>query len=75
MLKQLDEAAKTAQIGVIDMEKLGQFASTEDMASLEELRSQFENLVRELAELPGTRSRPGQRRIFALRRRPTSCSR
>ncbi|MEZ6151750.1 MAG: VWA domain-containing protein [Pirellulaceae bacterium] len=53
LLKQLDEAAKTAQIGVIDMEKLGQFASTEDMASLEELRSQIENLVRELAERQG----------------------
>ncbi len=53
LLKQLDEAARTAQIGVIDMEKLGQFASTEDMASLEELRSQIENLVRELAERQG----------------------
>ena len=53
LLKQLDEAAKTAQIGVIDMEKLGQFASTEDMASLEEMRSQIENLVRELAERQG----------------------
>ncbi len=53
LLKQLEEAAKTAQIGVIDMEKLGQFASTEDMASLEELRQQVENMVRELAERQG----------------------
>lgn len=53
LLKQLEEAAKTAQIGVIDMEKLGQFASSEDMANLEEMRQQVENLVRELAERQG----------------------
>ncbi len=53
LLKQLEEAAKTAQIGVIDMEKLGQFASTEDMSSLEEVRQQVENLVREQAERQG----------------------
>lgn len=53
LLKQLEEAGKTAQIGVIDMEKLGQFASTEDMGSLEELRQQVENLVREQAERQG----------------------
>jgi uncharacterized protein with von Willebrand factor type A (vWA) domain len=53
LLKQLEEAAKTAQIGVIDMEKLGEFASTEDMSNLEELRQQVENMVRELAERQG----------------------
>jgi len=53
LLKQLEEAAKTAQIGIIDMEKLGQFASTEDMANLEEIRNQIENLVREMAERQG----------------------
>jgi uncharacterized protein with von Willebrand factor type A (vWA) domain len=53
LLKQLDEAAKTAQIGVIDMQKLSQFASPEDMSSLEELRQQVENMVRELAERQG----------------------
>lgn len=53
LLKQLDEAAKSAQIGVIDMEKLGQFAAPEDMASLEELRQQVENMVREMAERQG----------------------
>lgn len=53
LLKQLEEAAKTAQIGIIDMEQLSQFASTEDMASLEEMRHQIENLVRELAERQG----------------------
>lgn len=53
LLSQLEEASRTAQIGVIDMEKLGQFASTEDMASLQELREQVESLVREMAERQG----------------------
>ncbi len=53
LLKQLDEAAKTAQIGVIDMESLSEFVSTEDMSSLEALREQIENIVRELAERQG----------------------
>ena len=53
LLEQLAEAAKTAQIGVIDMEQLSEFASTEDMSSLEELRNQVENMVRELAERQG----------------------
>lgn len=53
LLKQLEEASKTAQIGIIDMESLGEFASTEDMGSLEALREQIENIVRELAERQG----------------------
>jgi uncharacterized protein with von Willebrand factor type A (vWA) domain len=53
LLKQLEEAAKTAQIAVIDMETLSEFASTEEMGSLEALREQIENIVRELAERQG----------------------
>ncbi len=53
LLKQLEEAAKTAQIGVIDMEKLSEFASPEDMSGLEEMRQQVENMVREMAERQG----------------------
>jgi uncharacterized protein with von Willebrand factor type A (vWA) domain len=53
LLKQLEEAAKTAQIGVIDMESLSEFATSEDMSSLEALREQIENIVRELAERQG----------------------
>ncbi|MCA9129918.1 MAG: VWA domain-containing protein [Planctomycetales bacterium] len=53
LLKQLEEAAKTAQIGIIDMDKLRQFASAEDMSNLEEMRQQVENMVREMAERQG----------------------
>ena len=53
LLKQLDEAAKSGKIGIIDMEKLSEFASQQDMADLEEMRQQVENLVREMAERQG----------------------
>ncbi len=53
LLKQLDEAEKTAQIALIDMEALAEFAPPTDLASLEEIRTQVENYVRELAERQG----------------------
>jgi uncharacterized protein with von Willebrand factor type A (vWA) domain len=53
LLKQLDEAAKTAQIGLIDMEALSEFAEPQDMSKLEELQRQIENTIREQAERQG----------------------
>jgi uncharacterized protein with von Willebrand factor type A (vWA) domain len=53
LLKQLEEAAKTAQIGLIDMEALGQFAPEADLNQLEELRQQINNYVGEMAERQG----------------------
>lgn len=53
LLKQLEEAAKTAQIGIIDMEVLSEFAEPSDMQGLEELQRQVENMVREMAERQG----------------------
>jgi uncharacterized protein with von Willebrand factor type A (vWA) domain len=53
LLKQLEEAAETAQIGVIDMEALGEFAEPGDMSQLEELKNQVENYAREMAERQG----------------------
>lgn len=53
LLKQLEEAAKSGKIGIIDRDKLSEFASQQDMASLEEMRQQVENLVREMAERQG----------------------
>ncbi|MCD0458354.1 vWA domain-containing protein [Roseiconus lacunae] len=64
LLKQLDEAAKTAKIGLIDMEKLNQFVPTEDMQQLEEMRRQVENIIREQAERQGLeRGANGQFRL------------
>ncbi len=56
LLKQLDEAAESAQIGVIDMEMLREFAQPGDMDQLEEMRRQVENLMREMAERQGLES-------------------
>lgn len=53
LLKQIEEAAKTAQIGIIDMEALAEFAEPGDLESLEEMRRQVENFMRELAERQG----------------------
>ena len=53
LLKQLEEAAENAQIGIIDMEALGEFAEPGDMEQLEEMRRQVENLIREQAERQG----------------------
>lgn len=53
LLKQLEEAAKSAQIGIIDMDMLSEFAQPGDIEQLEEMRRQVENMVREQAERQG----------------------
>ncbi|RIK15050.1 MAG: hypothetical protein DCC50_09345, partial [Acidobacteria bacterium] len=53
LLKQLEEAKETAQIGVIDMDALSEFAEPGDIGQLESLRNFIENYVRELAERQG----------------------
>jgi uncharacterized protein with von Willebrand factor type A (vWA) domain len=53
LLKQIEEAAKTGQIGIIDMDSLSEFADPGDMNSLEEMRQQVENLLKEMAERQG----------------------
>ena len=53
LLKQLEEAAKTAQIGVIDMEELAKFAEPGDLEQLQELARQIEEYVREMAKRQG----------------------
>jgi uncharacterized protein with von Willebrand factor type A (vWA) domain len=53
LLRQLEEAAQTAQIGLIDMEQLSEFAPPENLQELEEMRRQVENLMREQAERQG----------------------
>ncbi|TWU41991.1 vWA domain-containing protein [Novipirellula artificiosorum] len=66
LLKQLEEAAKTAQIGIIDMELLNEFAEAGDMQQLEEMRRQVENLLREQAERQGLERDPDHKGAFRL---------
>jgi uncharacterized protein with von Willebrand factor type A (vWA) domain len=53
LLKQLEEAARTAQIGVIDMEQLATYAEPGDVEQLNELGRQIEQYLRDLAEGQG----------------------
>ena len=46
LLKQLEEAKKTAQIGIIDMEELAKFAEPGDMEQLGELQQQIQEYLR-----------------------------
>ncbi len=53
LLKQLDQAQQSGQIGIIDMEMLSEFAEPGQMQQLEEMQRHIENLLREQAERQG----------------------
>jgi uncharacterized protein with von Willebrand factor type A (vWA) domain len=53
LLKQLEEAAKTAQIGIVDLEQLAEFAEPGDMEQLNALQQQIQDYLREMAEQQG----------------------
>jgi uncharacterized protein with von Willebrand factor type A (vWA) domain len=62
LLKQLDEAERTAQIAVIDLDEMAQFAEPGDMERLNALQQQIQDYLRELAEQQGLeRTRKGFR--------------
>lgn len=60
LLKQLDQAEKTAQIGYIDLEELKEFVEPQNLQALEEMQRTVSNLIRDLAERQGL-SRDGGR--------------
>ena len=53
LLKQLEEAAKTAQIGIIDMDALSEYAEPGDIEKLNQLARMVEEMLRHLAEQQG----------------------
>jgi uncharacterized protein with von Willebrand factor type A (vWA) domain len=53
LLEQLQEAMKTAQIGLIDMEELAKFAEPGDVRQLSELQQQIQEFLRQMAEEQG----------------------
>ncbi|MGL5094518.1 MAG: hypothetical protein ACRDD1_02965, partial [Planctomycetia bacterium] len=53
LLKQLEEARKNAQIGLIDMEELSKFAEPGDLDQLSALQQQVQDYLREAAERQG----------------------
>jgi uncharacterized protein with von Willebrand factor type A (vWA) domain len=53
LLEQLEQAAKTAQVGIIDMKDLAEFANPGDIEKLNELQKQIEEYLREMAKSQG----------------------
>ncbi len=53
LLAQLEEAAKTARIAVIDLERLAEFVEPGDIEQLGALAQQIQDLLRELAQRQG----------------------
>ena len=51
--RSLEEAAKTAQIGIIDLEQLSQFTDPQEVERLETLQRRVEELMRQIAEQQG----------------------
>jgi uncharacterized protein with von Willebrand factor type A (vWA) domain len=58
LLAQLEEAAKTAQIGVIDLEELAEFTEPGEVEKLNQLQKQIEDLLRHMAEQQGLERGP-----------------
>ncbi len=61
--KQLEQARQTAQIAVIDMQSLAEYAEPGELQRLQELRQQIENYLRELAERQGLANERGAFRL------------
>jgi uncharacterized protein with von Willebrand factor type A (vWA) domain len=53
LLKQLEEAAKTAQIAIIDMDELARFAEPGDLEQLGDLQRQINEYLRQVADQQG----------------------
>jgi uncharacterized protein with von Willebrand factor type A (vWA) domain len=53
LLKQIEEARETAQIGVVDLEALAEFAEPGDVERLSALQQRIQDVLRELAERQG----------------------
>jgi uncharacterized protein with von Willebrand factor type A (vWA) domain len=63
LIEQLKEAAKTGQIGVIDMDALSEFAEPGDMEQLSALQQYIQDYLRELAERQGLEKIEGGYRL------------
>jgi uncharacterized protein with von Willebrand factor type A (vWA) domain len=63
LLKQLEEARKTARIGIIDMDLLSEFAEPGDIDQLSALQQQVQDYLRELAEQQGLEQQKGSFRL------------
>src|SRR5439155_5406157 len=53
LLKQIEEAMQTAQIGIIEVEELARFAEPGDMEQLSDIQRQINEFIRQMAEQQG----------------------
>ncbi len=60
LLRQLEDAARTAKVAVIDLAALARFADEQQMAELEALARRVQELLREEAERQGLLEREGR---------------
>jgi uncharacterized protein with von Willebrand factor type A (vWA) domain len=63
LLKQLQEARKSARIGLIDMDLLNEFAEPGDVEQLSALQQQIQDYLREEAERQGLEQKSGRFRL------------
>jgi uncharacterized protein with von Willebrand factor type A (vWA) domain len=63
LIRQLEEARETAQIGVIDMDALAEFAEPGDIEQLSALQQQIQDFLKEAAERQGIEERGGSFRL------------
>lgn len=63
LLAQLEEARKTARIGIIDMDLLSEFAEPGDVDQLSDLQRQVQDYLRQLAEQQGLEQSAGSFRL------------
>lgn len=57
LIRQLEEARETAQIGVVDLDALAEFAEPGDIDQLSSLQRQVQDYLREMAERQGLEQR------------------
>lgn len=58
LLKQLEEASKTAQIGIIDLDELAEFTEPGEVEKLNQMQKQIEDLMKQMAEQQGLERGP-----------------
>jgi uncharacterized protein with von Willebrand factor type A (vWA) domain len=63
LIRQLEEARETAQIGVIDMDALAEFAEPGDIEQLSALQQQIQDFLKEAAKRQGIEERGGSFRL------------
>jgi len=60
LLKQLDEAKQTAQLAVIDLEELSEFADPEAVANLNKFQEQIQQYMKDMMEKQGLTNQDGK---------------